>query len=91
MALRQQLLFLWLAEAALDALVVGWAFHDGADGHGTPAPEGSPPYPDGVAALRDGWFLLQAPSANPLAAAAEPVPGALSHEFVFERRVEVSA
>ena len=29
---RQQILYLWLSEGALDTAVIGWAFFDGAKG-----------------------------------------------------------
>jgi len=83
---RQQVLQLWLSEGALDDPVVGWAFHDGADGRGPGLPDGEPPYADGVAALRDGWRLLQAPPPPP---PADHETGYLQHEFVFERIVEL--
>ncbi len=63
---RQQVLHLWLGAAALDTTVSGWAFYDGTDGTGPLLPESTPPYANGVDALRDGWMLLQAP--GPLAA-----------------------
>ena len=52
------MLHLWLASSALDSAVIGWAFYDGTAGSG-PAPQGDPPYATGVAALVDGWHLLQ--------------------------------
>lgn len=55
---RQQVLVLWLASSALDSNVLGWAFYDGAAGAG-PGLDGEPPYDTGVAALVDGWRLLQ--------------------------------
>jgi hypothetical protein len=58
---RQQVLHLWLVAAALDTSVSAWAFYDGTDGEGPPLATGQPPYRTGVDALRDGWFLLQAP------------------------------
>ena len=82
--LRQQVLYLWLSEGALDTPVVGWAFHDGAAGRGPRLPGEEPPYADGVAALRDGWRLLQSPPPPP---ADGTETGYLQHEFVFERRV----
>jgi hypothetical protein len=84
---RQQILYLWAAGSALDSPAVGWAFHDGAEGDGPPLPDGSPPYRSGVAALVDGWMLLQSAQLVP------PLPGEehqntyLEYEFVFERRV----
>ena len=87
--MRQQVLYLWASGSSLDSSTVGWAFHDGTDGAGPALPDGPLPYSSGVAALRDGWMLLQ--SAQLIA----PVPGTehlnayLDYEFVFERRIEV--
>ncbi len=84
MSARQQVLHLWLAAAALDTPVTAWAFYDGADDPTRGLPEGRPPYPTGVAALRDGWFLLQAPGPlDPRNELAET-----GCEFVFVRTVE---
>jgi hypothetical protein len=88
-ATRQQVLLLCLRTPELDAPVTAWSFYDGsgrrdslgADRHG------QPPYADGVAALEDGWRLIQMAPPTP------PPPGAvhqvsfLKHEFVFERLV----
>ena len=85
---RQQVLYLWLAEGALDTEAVGWAFHDGTAGRGPGLPEGDPPYANGVAALEDGWCLIQSPAPYPLHPGAEHGTSYLPNEFVFERRVE---
>lgn len=90
MPVRQQILYLWLSEGALDNNVVGWAFHDGTGGHGTGLPDTKPPYATGVAALEDGWFLLQSPTLYPLQPGAEHETSYLPNEFVFERRIEAS-
>lgn len=81
MSERQQILHLWLHAAALDSAVAAWSFYDGTDG-GLPEPKGDPPYPNGTAAMRDGWMLIQAP--GPLDVAS--TNGELPAEFVFERR-----
>jgi hypothetical protein len=86
---RQQVLFLWLASSSLDATVLGWAFHDGTAGAG-PQPDGDPPYASGVAALVDGWRLLQVSPLVPAAPGHERETSFLKHEFVFERIVEVT-
>jgi hypothetical protein len=94
MPVRQQILYLWLAEGALDNAVIGWAFHDGSKGIGPglpEAPEGGSPYATGVSALEDGWLLLQSPVLHPLASGAEHDVGYLPNEFVFERRIDVPA
>ena len=90
MSERQQVLYLWLAEGALDQPVAAWAFHDGAAGGGPGLPEGDPPYATGVAALEDGWFLIQSPGAQVVPSEGAHATGPLAHEFVFERRVAVN-
>lgn len=90
MSVRQQVLYLWLAEGALDMQTVGWAFHDGSAGRGAGLPDAEPPYGTGVAALEDGWFLLQSPVPPPVQPGAEYGTSYLANEFVFERRVELA-
>jgi hypothetical protein len=90
MPIRQQLLFLWLAEGALDTGTIAWAFHDGCEGRGPGLPEGEPPYETGVTALGDGWCLLQAPAPQALMPGTEHAPGPLLNEFVFERRIALA-
>ena len=88
-ATRQQVLFLWLANSALDTNVLGWSFYDGTDGT-APLPGTDPPDPTGVDALRDGWRLIQ------IAQLLPPIPGHeretsfLKHECVFERLITVA-
>ena len=89
MSVRQQVLQLWLAEGALDTMVVSWAFHDGTNGCGPGIPDESPPYRTGVAALRDGWCLLQSPAPMLLVRGSEHEPGPLVNEYLFERRIEL--
>ena len=86
---RQQVLRLWLTTSALDTGTAAWAFHDGSDGAGPAVPNSSPPYRNGVDALRDGWFLIQTPSAATPVLDGEALHRntALEFEFVFERRV----
>ncbi len=86
MSVRQQILYLWMSESALDSEVIAWALHDGTQGAGDALPEGDPPYSTGVAALEDGWLLLQAPLVAPPLTGRESEPGYLQYEFVFERR-----
>jgi len=89
MPVRQQVLYLWLSEGALDTTVVAWAFHDGTRAQGPKIPESEPPYPTGRHALEDGWFLLQSPGPYPLQPGGEHGVSYLPNEFVFERRVEI--
>lgn len=89
MQTRQQILYLWLAEGALDTETVGWAFHDGTAGKGPRLADGEPPYATGLAALEHGWFLIQSPAPYPLNPGAEHEVSYLANEFVFERRIEI--
>jgi len=88
MPYRQQVLYLWLAEGAIDTETVGWAFHDGTQGKGPVLPATEPPYQTGLAAMEDGWFLIQSPAPYPLVPGAEHEVSYLANEFIFERRVE---
>ena len=86
---RQQVLYLWLAEGALDTETIAWAFHDGSGGKAPALPDEDPPYPNGLAAMEDGWFLIQSPAPYPLQPGNEHAVSYLTNEFVFERRVEI--
>ena len=86
---RQQILYLWLGEGALDTPTVGWAFYDGTKGSGPELPEAQPPYPTGLAALEDGWFMLQSPAPYALQPGAEHGTSYLPNEFIFERTIEL--
>ena len=90
MARRQQILYLWLAEGAIDTQVIGWAFHDGTRGLGASLSQEEPPYKTGLDALEDGWFLLQSPAPYPLHPGSEHGTSYLANEFVFERRFDVA-
>ena len=89
MKTRQQVLYLWMGEGALDTPVVGWAFHDGTRGGASGLPDVEPPYATGVAALEDGWLLLQSPLLHPIPRGSEHDVSYLPNEFVFERRFDV--
>ena len=88
MPVRQQILYLWLAESALDMETIAWAFHDGTAGTGPQLPETEPPYPTGLAALQQGWCLIQSPAPAPLYPGTEYTAAYLANEFVFERRID---
>jgi hypothetical protein len=86
---RQQVLYLWLAEGALDTNTIAWAFHDGTKGRGPGLPDCEPPFGNGVAALEEGWSLLQSPAPYITQPGAEHGASYLANEFVFVRSVEV--
>ena len=90
--LRQQLLVLYLGTSALDSDVIGWTRYDGT-GRSRPTMGDSddPPYPTGVAALVDGWRLLQMSQLLAHERGHEYDVAYLPYEFLFERMVDVSA
>jgi len=83
---RQQVLILYLANSALDSRVVSWARYDGTGQHEhLPGDSAEPPYASGLAALRDGWRLLQMSQLNPPAPGGEFTVSYQRYEFLFEK------
>ena len=92
MALRQQVMVLYLSTSALDTNVIGWSFYDGTGSHDHMAGDASePPYTTGLDALRDGWRLIQASPLLPHATGDEFRLGYLKYEFFFEKLVDHDA
>ncbi|MFG2736556.1 hypothetical protein N0X72_01615 [Streptomyces carpaticus] len=85
---RQRVLVLYLSTSALDSHVLGWSLYDGT-GRTAPTTGDSeePPYVTGVAALRDGWRLIQASQLVPPYPGHEYDVSFLKHEFFFEQLV----
>lgn len=91
--LRQQILILHLANSDLSSRTVAWALYDGA----TAAEERQmqsgdsyePPYPSVIAAMRDGWNVLQLPTLPHYLPGHEHETGHLPYEYVLERKVSV--
>jgi hypothetical protein len=88
--LRQQLLVLYGASSSPDSPVGAWSFFDGTgrDKH-MAGDADEPPYPSVLAAMRDGWRVIQFPSLRPPAPGAEHDTAFLPYEFVLEKLVEV--
>lgn len=92
MQLRQKILVLYLADSALDAKVIGWSEWDGTGKEEHMAGDAeTPPYPNGLAALRDGWRLLQMSPLLPHAPGTELDVSYLKYEYLFEKLVSVGA
>jgi len=87
-AVRQQVLVLYLGTSALDSHVVGWSVYDGT-GRTSPTTGDSdePPYGTGLAALQDGWRLIQAAQLLPPYPGHEYDTSFLKFEFFFEKLV----
>jgi hypothetical protein len=87
---RQQVLILYLATPALDSDVCGWTLYDGSGRSRPTTGDGDlPPYATGLAALVDGWRLLQLSPVVPPTPGHEYAVSTLRHEAVFERLVDV--
>jgi len=89
--LRQQVLVLYLGTSALDSAVIGWSRYDGT-GRSRPTMGDSdePPYPTGLAALVDGWRLLQMSQLTAHTTGEEYATAYLPYEFLFEKLVDVT-
>ncbi len=90
MSARQQVLILYLTTSSLDSQVIAWAFHDGTgqDTH-MAGDDDEPPYVTGLAALVDGWRLLQMSPLLPHTRGEEFDTSYLKYEFLFEKLIEV--
>ena len=87
---RQQVLILYLATSALESEVCAWTLYDGTGrSRPTTGDTDSPPYVTGLAALTDGWRLVQMSPVLPPAPGHEYDVSTLRHEFMFERLVEM--
>jgi hypothetical protein len=95
--LRQQLLILNLASPDLESRTVAWALYDGASTEGDlpmqsgdAGPDGKPIYPSVLAAMRDGWRVIQIPALPYFVEGREHETGHLPYEYVLERLVEIA-
>ena len=88
---RQQLLFLYLSHSDAAARVVGWSLFDGASGDERQAGDAdTPPYPSVLAAMRDGWRVIQVAQLHAACPGLEHRTSYLPNEYVLERLVEVA-
>jgi hypothetical protein len=91
--LRQQILILHLAHPDLAANTVAWALYDGAAPPGArqmqSGDEDKPPYNSVLAAMQDGWFVIQISPLPYFVRGHEHETGHLPYEYVLERKVEV--
>lgn len=86
---RQQLLILYLATSDLGSPVQAWSFYDGRGrSTGMAGDSETPPYASVLAAMQDGWRVIQLPALAPPAAGQEHVTSHLRFEFVLEKLVD---
>ncbi len=91
--LRQQILILHLVAPGLESKTIAWAFYDGAaaaDKRQMQAGDSDqPPYESVLAAMQDGWNVLQLPVLPVYPAGHEHETGHLPYEYVLERKVDL--
>ena len=91
--LRQQILILHLQNPDLNAKTIAWALYDGALPESEQQMQAGDsqtiPYESVLAAMRDGWNVLQLPHLPTYTPGHEHEGGYLPYEYVLERKVSV--
>jgi len=91
--LRQQILILHLATSSLESNTVAWAVFDGAASADKRQMQSGdsdePPYSSVLAAMRDGWNVIQLPVLPTFVTGHEHENGNLPYEYVLERKVDL--
>jgi hypothetical protein len=86
---RQQLLLLYTANSSPASHVTAWSFFDGTGRSSQMAGDSeTPPYTSVVAAMQDGWRVIQLPQLLPAAPGAEHDTAFLRYEFVLEKMAD---
>ncbi|MCE9589856.1 MAG: hypothetical protein K8S99_04965 [Planctomycetes bacterium] len=90
MALRQQILILYLSTSDLASNVCAWSIYDGTgkETH-TSGDSDKPPYGSVLEAMKDGWRVIQLPQQFPAYPGMEYTTSFLKFEFALEKLVEV--
>jgi hypothetical protein len=90
--LRQQLLLLCAATPNLMSPIVAWSMYDGTGRTTNMAGDADrPPYESVLAAMKDGWRVLQVPALAAPAPGREHETGFLRFEYVLEKIVDAGA
>ena len=83
---RQKILILYLGNSSLQSVVVGWSFYDGSSNEVFEATgEKVAPYNTCLAAMRDGWRVIQFPTLQNAKKGSEFDLGYLEFEFILEK------
>lgn len=87
---RQQLLILYLGTSDLGGPVVAWSLYDGAGkATGMAGDSETPPYASVLAAMQDGWRVIQLPPLPAPHPGHEHTVAHLRFEFVLEKLADV--
>ena len=88
--LKQKLLILYASNSSPDSPIGAWSLFDGTGREKHMAGDAEePPYPSVLAAMRDGWRVIQLPQLGAPATGAEHATAFLQYEFVLEKLREV--
>jgi hypothetical protein len=86
---KQQLLILYAASSSPDSPIGAWSLFDGTGRERHMAGDGDePPYASVLAAMRDGWRVIQLPQLRGAARGAEHDTDFLPYEFVLEKLLD---
>ena len=87
--LKQKLLILYATNSSPDSPIGAWSLFDGTGREKHMAGDAEqPPYASVLAAMRDGWRVIQLPQLRAPTAGAEHATAFLEYEFVLEKLVE---
>ncbi len=88
--LRQKILILYSRTPDLNSEIGAWAISDGTGReHHTTGDSDTPPYPSVLAAMRDGWRVMQFPQQFPAYPGMELTTSYLRFEYILEKMEEV--
>ena len=89
-SLRQKLLVLYSHYPSLDSGITAWSQWDGTGKeHHTTGDSDTPPYASVVAAMQDGWRVIQFPQLIPAAPGMERVTSYLRFEYILEKLEDI--
>ena len=90
--LRQKLLVLYAHSPDLHSAVVSWSLYEGtSDKNTTTGDSDAPPYNSVVAAMREGWRVIQFPQQFPAYPGMEYHTAYLKYEYILEKMEEIDA
>lgn len=91
MKLRQKILVLYLHNPDLGSPVVAWTIYDGTGKtQHTTGDSTTPPYPSALAAMKDGWRVIQFPQQFPAYPGMEYHTSYLKFEYILEQMEEIN-
>ena len=91
MPLRQKLLVLYVHSPDLNSRTVAWSMYDGTGKENPTTGDGEvPPYATIVAAMLDGWRVVQFPQQFPAYPGMEYTTSYLRYEYVLEKLEELN-